>query len=374
MLGLAGIVLIAIGGAFALGPDLPRPVDVHLLLAAGALPLILGAIGYFTPVLTQTAAPPRRLAAAPALGLLAGVAAVLGLQVAREWLVLAILLGFSAAGGLLVWTAARARACLGDPHPCLRWYQAALVCHLLALGAAAVAVARGGVPLRNLHLHLNLLGFVGLAAVGTLYVLIPTACRFSDASIPARLHRGLPFALGGSLLVAVGAGWPALRPLAYLGGACWLAPLGSLVTLIARHRRELSLSWHGSQVPLLLAVAGLALALLVGGASESLGVAPQGALSLFGLGFLAPLVTGALAHLLPVWRWPGPSTPARDRASRLLGWGNGLRALGFQATAVAAVWGSIPGAERAGGLLAGLFLAQAALAFGKPGHAQVGGA
>jgi hypothetical protein len=28
-------------------------------------------------------------------------------------------------------------------------------------------------------------------------------------------------------------------------------------------------------------------------------------------GFLLPLVTGALSQLLPVWRWPGPVTPAR---------------------------------------------------------------
>ncbi|MBF0214497.1 MAG: hypothetical protein HQM00_13215 [Magnetococcales bacterium] len=42
-------------------------------------------------------------------------------------------------------------------------------------------------------------------------------------------------------------------------------------------------------------------------------------LTLFLTWFLFPLVTGALAHLLPMWWWPGLPTARREAAQRTLG-------------------------------------------------------
>lgn len=75
--------------------------------------------------------------------------------------------------------------------------------------------------LRLLHLHLNTLGFVGLTALGTLQVLLPTALSDPDADAAQRLRHDLPWAAGGALLVAIGAAcWP---PLALSGAVMYLA-------------------------------------------------------------------------------------------------------------------------------------------------------
>ena len=86
--------------------------------------------------------------------------------------------------------------------------------------------------------------------------------------------------------------------------------------------------------------------------------------------FLLPLVSGALSQLLPVWRFPGPMSPARAmmrarlvrfgalRAGLFLG-GGGLMMAGFEAAL------ALPAA---GVLLFGAALA-AALVAGRAGRA-----
>jgi len=51
----------------------------------------------------------------------------------------------------------------------------------------------------------------------------------------------------------------------------------------------------------------------------------------FFAGFLLPLVTGALSQLLPVWRYPGPLTPARTLLRERLARHGQLRAVLFLA-------------------------------------------
>lgn len=363
MVGLAGATLVALAGVLLSAPAGWSPLaSAHLLLAAGVLPLVLGAIGYFTPSLTQTGSPSGWVFGFPILGLASGLTAVGAFSGARALLAAAIPLGVVAPVGLLVWMRARARAGLGDPHPCLRWYQASLVCLIVALLAAGAGEVwpAGWAPARRLHLHLNLLGFVGLAAVGTLHVLLPTVAGYGDPGVAGRLHRSLPFALVGVVLVAAGSALPTLAPLAYLGALSWLVPLGGLLTAVARNRGHFAPSLHGPGLPLVGALVGLALSLLAGAVGTELGLAPRGVLALFFVGFLFPLITGALAHLLPVWRWPGATTPARVRARRILTWGSGGRAALFPLAGVALAAGFGWAAPVAGVLLL-LFLGQGAV-------------
>lgn len=64
--------------------------------------------------------------------------------------------------------------------------------------------------LRLLHMHLNTLGFVGLTAIGTLQVLMPTILSGPDVEASVRLRQDLPLALLGVVLIAIGAAfwWP----------------------------------------------------------------------------------------------------------------------------------------------------------------------
>jgi hypothetical protein len=204
----------------------------------------------------------------------------------------------------------RARRTLGSPHPGWRWYLASLF--MLALALAVVpAYAAGFAPaaLRLFHLHANTLGFVGLAALGTLPVLLPTALKQPDSQAAPWLRRRLPLVLAGVLILAVGAA--TLWPLALVGStflvvaalgllAHWLRQFG-LTTLLA----------DGASASLLAALGALILLLLFGTVHGCGLASAEGLVPAFVAGFLMPLVTGALTQLLPVWRFSGVQTPAR---------------------------------------------------------------
>ncbi|MCK7496917.1 MAG: hypothetical protein MZW92_43035 [Comamonadaceae bacterium] len=172
----------------------------HVAFAMGVMPLILGAIGYFVPVLTRSGAPPPPVRLLPVAGRggrcglgrgpgMAGPLRSLGHRRRRS----------RPAGGVLdagVDRAARARRPRAAPHPGLRWYLAAMVLLAAAL-LAAIAMElwpQQRAALRLFHLHLNLLGFVGITAIGTLQVLLPTAAARPDPGVAQRLRRDLPFA------------------------------------------------------------------------------------------------------------------------------------------------------------------------------------
>ncbi len=327
----------------------------HLLLAGGVLPLIFGAIAHFIPVLTRSGAAPRVVELAPlALQLAGGLAFVYFCGGAGDAAVhaaaaiaLAVCVGFAA------WLASRAQRCLGRPHPGWRWYLAAIV--MLALGLALVPLLAWRPELRPalrlLHLHLNLLGFIGLTAIGTLQVLLPTVLSGPDADASARLRSDLPWAVGGVLAVAFGAAfwWP-------------LAPIGALLLVGVTCR--LGWAWwrrygpralvgDGASAALVGALCGFLMLLILGIAHGFGMLSGHDAVLAFFVAFLLPLVSGALTQLLPVWRYPGRSTPARVRMREVLADGGAMRAALF-------VTG---GALLAVGVSAGLWFAAAALLF-----------
>ena len=180
--------------------------------------------------------------------------------------------------------------------------------------------------LRIFHLHLNVLGLVGLAALGTLPVLLPTALQMRDPESGSWLRRQLWLVAGGALVVATGAAvaWE----FAVAGAALMMvAGLGLLSQWIRRFGIG-QLLGDGVSASLLAALLGLCLTLVAGVAHGTGLSAARPDLLVWSVAFLLPLVSGALSQLLPVWRWPGPVTPARLQMRQKLAangrWRSGL--------------------------------------------------
>lgn len=355
LVALGGLVVVVWTVANATPGVAGTPAGAHAFFAAGALPLILGAIAYFVPTLTRTGPPERWVAAAP-LAALAAAALVVGSLVRGRPLAAAVMgapLGLLAVLGLLGWSEWRARRTLGAVHPGLRWYQGSLVCFglgLLAIGVAAQVTALWA-PLRAAHVRLNLFGGVGLAALGTLPVLLPTVGGYADRDAAARLQRDLPLVLAGvaALALAAALGATAFTPnersfatvLALAGATVWFVPMAGLWRATWPHRRALAAAPGGGA--LLVALAGAAAALAAAAGSLTSGT-ERALVPLFAAAFVLPLATGALTHLLPVWRWPGAQGERRAEGRRLLGWGTWPRAALFAAAGVLGAVGRPEGA------------------------------
>ena len=353
MIPVASLCLLAVLASAVLalaGWGSPLAV-AHLAFAVGIVPLIFAAMLHFVPVLTRTGDPHPRLLGLPWAAQLAGLAAVLAMQ---GWAPYGLVYGAAAvdfllAGILLNWIALRVRQTIGSPHPGWRWYGTALGCLVLALSAILLMPVWPSYwrSLRLFHLHLNTLGLVGLAALGTLPVLLPTALAKPDPEAASWLRRRLWLVAFGALVVATGAAitWQ----FATIGAAILLVAALSLLGQWARRYGVLVLLGDGVATSLLAAVVGL-LILLASGLLHGAGlIAPRPALLAWGSGFLLPLVTGALSQLLPVWRWPGPQIPARLVMRQKLAATGRWRALLFLLATLALL---VNWPDLAGGLLA----------------------
>lgn len=349
---LVFLALVAFAAALLWAPHAGRAAVLHLILAVGAMPLIFGAMSHFIPVLTRTRAA-AGLLGIPVLALAGGALVVGALSMpGLYWGRYAgALLALTAAGALLAWSRRRRAGMLGRPHPGLAWYDAALACLALALLAilAGAVWPQQALALHRLHLHLNTLGFVGLTAVSTLAVLLPTVAGRPDPQVGPRLRCDLPWAVAGTLLVAIGAAW--FGPLAWIGGALWAVPLARLGTSWLRFYRTEILALHGAAPLLAAALAGFALSLVLG-AMAPLAAAggfhtSQPALA-FVAGFMLPLVSGAASQLLPVWLRPGVQSGWHAQLRASLGRYGGVRAVLFCLGGIAAgsghEWGLLLGA------------------------------
>lgn len=340
---------------------LPPAAHAHIALAAGVMPLIFGAMTHFVPVLTRSKSPPAAIRIIPALILASGALAFFSFAATNEIYYFSALLAFAAAAVFSGWAISRTSNPLNKPHPCLYWYLAALACLMLALAAVAAMALwpEQRQALKQLHLHLNTLGFVGMTAIATLQVLLPTAAGRFDPQAATRLSQDLKWALGGTLLVAVGAAW--LKPLAWLGTLMWAIPLMRLGKgWLALYAKEI-LHFHGVPPSLAAALAGFAVALMFGALHAGGILGATGTSHAFILAFLFPLVTGAASQLLPVWARPGPQTAWHAQTRQKLGLAGGLRGILFLAGGVLA------GLGWRGGLLLAMaaliaFMVQLALA------------
>ena len=350
---LALTALASFAGAVILGwvQPLPPAAHIHLALAAGVMPLILAAMSHFVPVLTRSATPAAGVQLIPLLALAAGALAVFSFIAPNQAYYFAALLALAAVAAFAGWIVKRGRSALGNPHPCLYWYLAAIACLMLALAAVAAMALwpEQRLTLKRLHLHLNTLGFIGLTAVATLQVLLPTAVGRPDPQAATRLRQDLKWALGGTLLISIGAAW--LAPLAWLGTLLWALPVLRLGRAwFALFRAEIR-QLHGTAPSLAAALAGFTAALLLGILHAAGVLRPSDSGHAFVLAFLFPLVTGAVSQLLPVWLKPGPQTAWHDRIRQRLQWSGGIRGLLFLGG----------GLLIAGGWRGGMILAVAAL-------------
>jgi hypothetical protein len=159
----------------------------------------------------------------------------------------------------------------------------------------------------------------------------------------------LPWAIAGTLLIAVGAAWNGL--LAGIGGIIWIIPLLRMGAGWLRRYRADIFALHGAAPLLAAAVAGLGFSAVVGAMrllpadAAFSSAAPAWA---FVAGFMLPLVSGAASQLLPVWLRPGVQGAWHARLRELLGRHAGVRAVLFLIGGVAAGtgrdWGLMLGA------------------------------
>lgn len=332
----ATLVLLLAGLALPRVAVLPAPFWAHLVLAVGVMSLITAAMQHFVPVLTRGRGVGTWLGRLPWLMALAGLAAlpVFAGQLDYAFVSLAAGLGLVGAATMLVWMRGKGRAAVGPAHPGLYWYVAAMAC--LALGLAAAMLIpwwpEWHLALRAFHIHINLYGFVGLTAVGTLQVLMPTLGNRPDPEVGLRLRRDLKWALAGAVLLAAGKALELAVPI-WLGLAAWAWPLARLASAWGRlYGRDIT-RMNGGEPVLAAALFGFVCALI--GAWQGL----DQPLAVFLPGFLFPLVSGAAAQLGPVWLRPGVATPWHARSRAGLNRHGGIRALLFLAAAVLPVLG-----------------------------------
>ena len=331
---LLSLVCSAILALSGLGSPL---AVAHLAFAVGIVPLIFAAMIHFVPVLTRTGEPGKSLAKLPSAVQATGLVAIAAMQGwLPYWLVyLAAAVDLVFAAILLQWIALRVRATLGDPHPGWRWYATALGCLMMALSAIVLIPVWPTYwhALRIFHLHLNTLGLIGLAALGTLPVLLPTALGLADPQASVWLRRRLWLVASGALMVATGAAisWPFAAP----GTALILVASLGLLGQWGRRFGGWPLLRDGVSASLLAALVGLMIT-LAAGLLHGAGLIPtRPSLLAWASGFLMPLVSGALSQLLPVWRWPGPQTPERLLMRRKLASSGSVRAGLFLSSALA---------------------------------------
>ncbi len=231
--------------------------------------------------------------------------------------------------GFAGWLISRARHTLGKPHPGWRWYLASVV--FLAIALALVPAMdywpTWRTEFRLLHMHLNTLGLVGLTAIGTLQVLLPTVLSGPDAEAALRLRRDLPLAVAGVLAVGLGAAFWNL--LSYFGAGLLLLVASRLGLAWLRQYGWRTIIADGASASLAISLCGFLLILLFGMAHAFGLIGGHDAVAAFIVIFLFPLVGGALSQLLPVWRHPGRRTPVRDRMRAVLVSGGAVRALLF---------------------------------------------
>jgi hypothetical protein len=301
----------------------------HIVFAVGILPLILAAMAHFVPVLTRSGAPHRTIRFIPLAALAGGLLAILYFvfpHIVPFGHYLGAIVAGSAAAAFALWALRLRRKTLGAPHPCLDWYFVALACLLIGLCAilAGYWLPSQRAALRLLHLHMNTLGFVGITALGTLQVLLPTAAQKPDPDAGIRMRLHLKWVAAGTLLTAVTVAWQ--PTLAWIGLAVLALPLAAIFEAWLRLYRARIFAFHGAIPSLAAALLGYLMALALGAANGYFhgGLNPIAA---FIVAFLMPLVTGAVSYLLPLWLRPGKQTEWHLAMRRNMGFASSARAL-----------------------------------------------
>lgn len=335
LLAIATLLFLLMAAALLVARHGDPALAAHIAFALGVMPLIFAAMSYFVPVLTRGPGAATAAWLPPVVALCAGSLVVFALATTRsaDLLGSAALFGISGTVGLGVWAVTRTRRMIGRRHSGLDWYLAALAMLLLALFAILLMPIRPDLraELRLFHLHANLLGFVGLTALGTVQVLLPTCIGKPDPEVSLRLRRDIGGFVAATLMIAIGAS--SLMPMgagpivALGGGVLYLAfVLRILLAWIRRYAGAL-FRLDGAESSLFVAMVGLS-CLLATGLAHGFGLLRgRDAIAGYAVAFLLPLVSGAAAQLLPVWLRPGLQGSWHHRLrARLCRW-SGARGL-----------------------------------------------
>lgn len=334
---LALTVVAALAGDV---PAAPRWLLIHVFLLGAVSTAILIWSEHFTVALLRVRTPPQRGSLARlALLNLAAVAVLTGVS-AGPWQVAAA--GAALVVGVVLWHAAVLVRLVRQALPgrfghVIGWY----VC---AAGALAVGGVLGGLlaahvghgavheRLHAAHAEVNLLGWVGLTVLGTLFTLWPTVLRTRMSEATRRASRvglrlaapGLAVGVGGLLM---GWRWVALAGLvAYaVGGLAVLAPL---VDALRRRRPHTGASWMlGAAIVWFEVALAANLVLVATRPAAEVAAALEPLLPLVLVGFVAQVLLGSLLHLLPAVLGGGPARFKENAALLERGWPVRLAAL-----------------------------------------------
>lgn len=339
---LSSILGLAILVGLVRGTPLPswvRLVHVHAALVGGVAQMILGGFLAFIPPLLMTGRSQRD--SHPLLFAAINTAAV-GMATGF-WLRNYAVVG--GAGllvvGVFLWIVrdawSQARRSLNAP-PLNLWYYAAAVLALFAGLAAGESMAWGVAPesygyVRLAHIHLNLLGFVTLAIVGTMHNLLPTVLNqpLASPSLGRAVLILMPLGVAGLVAGFMYSSIPvqlAAGAILLIGAALYGANL--LKTWRASSSAGTAASDHlliGTFFLLFTIVLGM---LVAANSLTTPPVMPYGTLHLVAythmalLGFILNTIMGALSHLIPITlavrRVPSPKKrgPYLDRLAGIM--------------------------------------------------------
>lgn len=302
---------------------------IHLLLLGAATNAILIWSTHFTAAVLRAPTPAtRRPEAARLAALNAGILAVLvGGTTGPGWLGVA---GATAVAGAvfahLGALAVRLRRALPARFSVtVHYYLAAGVALLVGIpvGGWMLVVDDAARPrLLLFHVHLNVLGWISLTVLGTLLTLWPTVLRTRMAEGAARAAtRALPLAASGLALLGVGllAWWPvvAVAGVALFAAAVVVTAVPAVVA--ARQRPPSSFAAWSIAAGigwLLVALVADAATLLTAADPAVAHVDFDAVLVPLLVGFVAQVLLGALAYLLPVALGGGPAA-VRERTGVL---------------------------------------------------------
>ncbi|MEV7861378.1 radical SAM protein [Streptomyces hirsutus] len=275
---------------------------------------------HFAVAMLHAELPDRRWSDVRPAGVNLGVVGVL----AGVWADLPALTGAGCAllvgaiGAHLVVLVRLGRGALGGRlAPVVGYYRAAAAA--LIVGAVLgwlLATGRAGPQhhgeLRLAHVHVTLLGWIGLPVLGTLFMLWPTALGVRMSERTTRSARHVLGLTGGGLLTAVAALAAGLRPAAAFGVALYAAGVAVAAVLFARTVRlrpavSAAAAWALAAAPAWLFAGVVAdLGLLV---TRSVTEAQEPVASLLPVllvGLVGQILMGALTYLLPVVLASGP--------------------------------------------------------------------
>ncbi|NRQ37071.1 multicopper oxidase domain-containing protein [Nonomuraea sp. NN258] len=333
-----GLTVAAVPAGAAL--PAPRWLLIHVFLLGAVSTAILIWSEHFTVALLRTRTPGRRGSLTRLALLNAATVAVLAGVAAGPWQLAAA--GAAVVVAVVLWHAAVLvtlvrRALPGRFGHVIGWYVSAA--GALAAGgtlggllAAHVAHGEPHERMHAAHAEVNLLGWVGLTVLGTLFTLWPTVLRTRMSELTRRASRiglwlavpGLAVAVAGLLL---GWRWAAGAGLAaYAAGT--LAALTPPAEALRRRRPHTGASWMLAAAVVWFEVTLIAdLVIVVTRPAGAVAAALEPLLPLVVAGFAAQVLLGSLLHLLPAVLGGGPARFKENAALLERGWPVRLAAL-----------------------------------------------